>query len=63
MFKDVLSSDKRSLNPYDDRFNVLSTYNLNDMNSAGTSAPFQYHYQHKPSHVDLHQYNDQIDKR
>jgi hypothetical protein len=61
MFKDVLASDKRSFttySAYDDRLNALSTYNLNDMNSR----PYQYQQQ-KASHIDLHQYNDQNDKR
>jgi hypothetical protein len=62
MFKDILTSDKRSLNAYnayDDRLNILSSYNLNN---EANSAPYQYHH-HKPSHVDLHQYNDQIDDK
>ncbi len=60
MFKDILASDKRSFttySAYDDRLNVLSTYNLNDMNSR------PYQYQQKNSNIDLHQYNDQNDKR
>lgn len=36
MFKEILSSDKRSTlfagGNYEDRMNILSTYNLNDLN-------------------------------
>ena len=56
MFKEILASDKRSLNPYtyEDRLNVLSTYNLNDMRN----------YQSKQSPTThMHQYDDQNDKR
>jgi hypothetical protein len=57
MFKEILVSDKRSLNPYayDDRLNVLSTYNMNDNNNR------YYHGNISPD-MPNHHYDDN-DKR
>jgi predicted transcriptional regulator len=62
MFKEVLSSDKRStlfFNNYEDRLNILSTYNLNDLNiiqqqQQSTQLTMQHQQQQQQ-----HQYNKQ----
>ena len=64
MCKEILASDKRSLNPYsanyDDRLNVLSSYNLNDMNTLQHPQQQHCHSPMNENHRRMmnHQYND-----